>query len=1004
MVNTDIFPRLPELLNNAANSLLKARIEKIENLEVQLRMNLIRLKQFIEVMSLESMTVPGENAAKFAFIIDNIHRNLELIPGDYKQKVADNNANSIFYDLANFYEMNKKSPLPKELDKELSKEVCTLLKKLIKLFSIEKANGTLELKAIRVIKAEAIKLDRNSKHFKYFSYYNDQYHLAEAIQLIEFTNQINVTEISGKYQWLSGISQAIEHLSKRMLSPRMIDYLSSDINSDTLSTIRNFIVHREQDKSGVLEKLLSSGDAVFLSMQQEVNLIRLSLIDASIHLKLAVRPKIWQEDILARVTVFINNIEDPTIDSISRFYEREASGYKYKKIPHNILMNCKTIETFRAAYPEISSKISLQHIEAITKVALLGNRKLFIRIIEKIDLGVRKYYIDKKLIGYNLIKAEISSLKKDNRIELIELEKLSFSEDALEKSVLGDTIFTTKKLQLYKNKLKDVMSKFRSSSDQEELISLYNLGIDFDSYRVLYTPLYRLSDTIDTKYLHLSSKAKRIVPQRYTKDIEFYKIKLMFGPKAYKSLQANELGLGITEGGGIVYQTWGGGDFLYQKDIGIALHRKVLEMIVHNNEMIAYKKVHPNSVIDEIIPQITLTEEEERQVKEFIIDEKNLQFILIPLTHEEHAYVYQENLEPHEVSFKRSRVIDQEAIERLQIIFSQTDMKGRIKNYLAFLEVSERFLKEKAILLETELYLMSIAGLIKESKEAKSSLPDSDILKDFRNYLAHDRELGESSISHSHEQITLKIVLDFVRKVEKAILPALHHIILEGSIVESQTNDVIVLNVHESKYHLDPEDDQNMLLAKLLQDPEISDEVVEFIRTVGLDKTKELFFGHTLNSKANLPTCQDIQTMETIEQIEAIIGKEALSHITYFNQFIFKALSNFPSNNSYSKLLDVIKVTAQNIQHLLDLSAIYEGLDINDQVISMFEQIQYLIIFAGDSQILTSYSRPPHFPPDDFAHFPGGNTGGYEHPNEEPLMIEYIFDNFDNTTNTSFYE
>lgn len=948
---------LPNLLNDAANSLRKARIERKPDLTIELRINFIRIKQFIELMGQESteVTSSGNTAAKFSFIISNIHRNLKFIPGDYKKKVEDHNVCSIFYDLENLYEFNKNKPFPKELDSDLSREVVSLLDNLVRLYTAPK-NRSLDLKPLNEIQKRVIKFDRDSNHFQYFSYYKDQEHLNRAIELIEFTHQLDITNISGRYQFISAITQIIEHISKRMLSPRMTNYLSSDINADDLSSIRNFIIHREQDKSNKFEEIISLQDDRLLAMKQELGDIGLSLIEALEHLRLAVKPRVMVGDVFQRVNVFITNAEDETIDSISKFYEKTDSSYKYTKIPHKILMNCKSIVDFEAAYPRLSSKITLNNKEVIINTALLGNRKLFIKVVNQIVEGLIRH----RLYGDEDIKAEVTLLKKGNRVEITTLRQLEFSEIQPNLSEFEELIFVTKKIQTYKNKLKDVIQKFKSATANIEGNILYSIGIDFDAYRVMDIPLYSVSSFVRDSYAEVSIRARSIAPQRYFKVKDFYKIKFLYNEYELRTLNPEELGLGINPEGRIFYKTWRGGSYPSESDIGFDLYRKLVNMRMPNGS------------------GITLTSEEEKKLINFIIAKEKLQFILIPLTHEEHAIIYRESLQPHEVSFRRDRILDQDKIQRLGAVFAQADMLERIKNYVAFLEMSEEFLIKRDLLLEAELYLIFIDHYNRLIDESHLLLPEEVTkLRDFRNYLAHDRELGETAISHSHEQITLRFVLEFTRKVECSVIPALRHMITDGRIIESQKNDVIVLNLHNIEYKKlfsYDEEDQNMLLVNLLQDPGISDQIVEFIHNQGLEKVKEFFFDKKNKNDVNFPS-QDQKMLDNIENIKALIGEGKLSQMQYFYHFVSNALDTHSSNNIYYKIINFTGSLAKNIQQFLDLSIIYESLDISDQVLSMVEQLEYLAIFMGDASMVITYFRPKHFPDDDFYGFPGGGNG-----------------------------
>jgi hypothetical protein len=82
---------------------------------------------------------------------------------------------------------------------------------------------------------------------------------------------------------------------------------------------------------------------------------------------------------------------------------------------------------------------------------------------------------------------------------------------------------------------------------------------------------------------------------------------------------------------------------------------------------------------------------EEKELKDFIVNKQKLQHILIPLAHKEHAYIYQENYKTYEVSFERTRTVEKYTIERLKKTLIESDAQDRIKNYLAFLEISHKF-------------------------------------------------------------------------------------------------------------------------------------------------------------------------------------------------------------------------------------------------------------------------------------------------------------------------
>lgn len=770
-------------LNDAANSLHEARFERRADLTDVLRNNFVCLKQFMK-----STTINFRN--KFSFIVSNIHRNLKFIPGDYKKKVEDPNSCSIFYDLENLFEFNEKKPFPNEFDADLSRELTTLLSELIDLYTIE-LNGILILKPVNEVEERVIKFLRESKYFQYFSYYKDQEHLEKAIKQIEFTKQLDVTIISGRYQFLSAISQIIEHISKRMLSPRMTNYLVSDINADDLSRIRNFIVHREQDTFNRLEEIMTISDSVFFSMRQEFEDIKLSLLDALKHLKLAVKPRIikMDTDINERITNFVTNMEQESIDSINNFYEKSGSSYKYTKIPHGVSINCKSVSNFQDAYPKLAERITCDNRNMIISSVLLGNRKIFIKLVEKVEKKLNETFREKKMEGYNAVQDDIKKLKKDNKIGILSLKNFQILVSQPNLSEFEKIIYVTKKIHKYKNRLKNVLNQLESVTDCIKGNTLYSKGIDFDAYRVLDIRLYRISSFITDNFKRASIKARLNVPQRHEEELDFYKLKFAEGTGSImKTPEAEEIILDLCEDFNgekhVCYHIREGTGYLFGR-IDRTIIDNIKKIILFNFNA---RQIGRHS------SQICLPLTDEIILKKFIMEDYKLQHILIPVTHEEHSTIFSEMSTACKGPFKRNRFMDEDYLTRLSAVFNDRNkMDDRIKNYLAFIETSEEFSNKKDLLLEAELYLIFIDHYIRLLDEPYHLLPkDVTRLRNFRNYLAHDRELGETAISHSHEQITLRYVLEFTRKVEYSLIPALHDMILKSRIIENY-NAVIVL-------------------------------------------------------------------------------------------------------------------------------------------------------------------------------------------------------------------
>lgn len=920
-------------LKTAALSLRKARIEGKQDRTTEMTMNFIRMKEFLDKMETVTSLTSNGISSKAQFIIVKIIDNLKNIPSIYKGKVQDHNCRSIFYDFNNLYEYYKDTPAPPELDKELSDEVIALLRELIDRYTITPTTGYLRLKTLdAVAETPAILFSRDSKHFNYFSYYKDLKHLNKALELLNLgVNEIDVSTKDGKYQLLSIISQLGENLSLRMLSPRMVHFLSNDIDIEKLARVRNDILHREDDSSLHLDGIINAQESPFLMIQEELKEIQVAIESTIEHLKLAVRPHSIAGSISERAQSFLGSAAQITLDSIKEFYQKNPGNkYKYTKIPSSILKNCDTHEIFDSSYPALASKISMDEKNKILSAALLNNWELFYECIKSIQARVNNHFKENKLKGIKEVQQEFKLLLKTTKIQFSELENLNNPKVAL----LSDSeknIFIIKQLKHYKNEVKALFNKIKSVTTDMTGEELYATKIDFNAYRVTDVPRYSIATAISDEYASLSKLSRAMVPQKYKPEINSYEMKFIYSEREHFLLREgifpNCIAIGRTEDWELTFHVNGHEGYIYRANISAELYSKIMEL--HRN---GYMNLQHNPM-----PEINLLPAE----KELLFDCMGLQQILIPLTEAEHSAIYQENLAPHDVSFLRHRVLDSAAQGRLINIIRNNNMEDRVKKYLAFLEMSEDVTQNQKILLEIELLFIFIEQLNREVKTDQLSAVELEDLKAFRNYLAHDRELGDAASSHTHEQITLKYMLDVIRSLEDKIIPAL----------ESYTPDANVATVF-------------YVNEVIYDDPSI----IEIYQSIERSKKKS-------------NKIEEDKELKAIEQIKNILGEDAFYQLSGLNKYILNALSNNHLSSYAKKVIHSMGDLSEALQRSLDLSYLYQQLDIqssyiNDHIIAIFEQLQYLVQHT-DSSIHELVLIPiPHFQPDD----EGGSSGGNSNP------------------------
>jgi len=118
------------------------------------------------------------------------------------------------------------------------------------------------------------------------------------------------------------------------------------------------------------------------------------------------------------------------------------------------------------------------------------------------------------------------------------------------------------------------------------------------------------------------------------------------------------------------------------------------------------------------------------------------------------------------------------------------------------------------------------------------------------------------------------------------------------------------------------------------------------------------------------------QILESIDNLKDFIGEKELSQNPGFYQYIFNSLSN---NRFAGAAKEIIHLTNNLREYLLDLMEsdhIYRdfGIDNEEKVTSIYEQLGYLLGFmASDQRIFSFVPRYPGFNPDDYSG--GGGSG-----------------------------
>ena len=202
-----------------------------------------------------------------------------------------------------------------------------------------------------------------------------------------------------------------------------------------------------------------------------------------------------------------------------------------------------------------------------------------------------------------------------------------------------------------------------------------------------------------------------------------------------------------------------------------------------------------------------------------------------------------------------------------------------------------------------------------------------------------------------------------------------------------QTHVALVIGDHSLSINAfvirKPDENSEKVHEWLLQQNSAMYAVAFAVNELGVEKVLEIFFDNkiktykseTLQTKeAAVNTESKEHILETIAQIESIIGKQALSEIVGFYQYVSTALSNNPLSSSATKVIQIMGNLISNLEDYLDLGNLYESIDIDNQVAIILTQLEHWVDFAASGHMhIGMPPRHPGFGPD---FDPNGGFGG----------------------------
>ena len=164
-------------------------------------------------------------------------------------------------------------------------------------------------------------------------------------------------------------------------------------------------------------------------------------------------------------------------------------------------------------------------------------------------------------------------------------------------------------------------------------------------------------------------------------------------------------------------------------------------------------------------------------------------------------------------------------------------------------------------------------------------------------------------------------------------------------------------------------------LIELGEDKDLAEQILIEVREHGAKKVLETLFTSKIEAiEPDISIARGDATLESIEKIEAIIGKEALTEIAGYYQYVSAALSNNSLSNSAAKVLQIMGNLINNLEEYLDLGNLYESIDIDNQVAIILTQLEHWVDFAASGHMYIG--MPPRHPGLGPDYDPNGGAGG----------------------------
>ncbi len=192
-------------------------------------------------------------------------------------------------------------------------------------------------------------------------------------------------------------------------------------------------------------------------------------------------------------------------------------------------------------------------------------------------------------------------------------------------------------------------------------------------------------------------------------------------------------------------------------------------------------------------------------------------------------------------------------------------------------------------------------------------------------------------------------------------------------------------------------------LKSLFNDESFSEQILEASREQGIEKILEVLFNINIDSPAkDLQAVPEQSMQETIEKIEAIIGKDALNQLEWFYKYSHHASStanNFLSNSARG-FFKTIEVLVDILQECIDLSAVYKSISLNSLVTANLLQLEQIFEYMGTATHMVII--PPRYPDFDPDYDSGGSGGSRDNNQDNPNIHDQnnilFLGNFGNST------